>query len=230
MSLHDGHRQRLRARYEAEGLDNFTDIQALELLLFHCIPRQDTNELAHLLLERFGSFSQVLETSPEELAKVKGIGEKTARFLSLLPDITRYYRVDRSKREAILKDLEDCGAYLTAKFSGRCRETVFLLCLDAKCKLLCCPEINEGGTTCAAIPLRRVVEAALASNAVSVILAHNHPSGLAIPSREDVLTTRRVAAALAAVDIRLADHIVVADDEFVSMLQSNYYDPDEYWG
>ena len=101
-------------------------------------------------------------------------------------------------------------------------ETVFLLCLDAKCKVLCCKEVGEGSVNSAAISVRRIVEVALASNATTVVLAHNHPSGLAIPSEEDIPTTRRVAAALNTVEIILADHIVVADDDFVSMVQSGY--------
>lgn len=227
MSIHSGHRQRLRERYIAEGLDSFTDIQVLELLLFYCIPRQDTNALAHQLLKRFGSLSQVLETAPEELQTVEGIGEKAAMFLHLLPDVSRYYATDKAKRTKILKTTEECGAYLMAQFDGRSNETVFLLCLDAKCKVLCCPEISEGSVNCAGVPIRRVVATALAVNATTVVLAHNHPSGLALPSKEDVQTTRRLAAALDAVEVVLADHIVVADDEFVSMAQSGYYRPGE---
>lgn len=227
-SLHDGHRERLRARFQAEGLDNFTEFQVLELLLFYCIPRQDTNELAHKLIEQFGSLPQVLETSPKELMTVKGIGGNTATFLNLIPAVARYYGVERSKREEKpLLTINDCGEYLSQRFKGQSNETVYLLCLDAKCKPLCCPKIGEGSVNSAGVPIRRVVEAALGANATSVIMAHNHPSGLALPSHEDVITTRRLAAALDAVEVRLADHIVVADDDFTSMLQSGYYRPDE---
>ena len=108
------------------------------------------------------------------------------------------------------------------RFFGRKVETVFLLCLDAKCKVLCCKEVGEGSVNSAGISIRRIVETALGANATSVVLAHNHPSGMALPSAEDIQTTRRVAAALNTVDILLADHIVVADDDFVSMVQSGY--------
>ena len=106
-------------------------------------------------------------------------------------------------------------------------ETVFLLCLDAKRKVLCCQMVGEGSVNSASVPVRRVVEMALAANATMVVLAHNHPSGLAMPSYEDIATTKRIAAALDAVEIVLADHIVVADDDFVSMVQSGYYRPCE---
>ena len=227
MSVHDGHRERLRKRFLAEGLDHFTDIQVLELLLFYCIPRQDTNELAHKLKERFGSLSQVLEARPEELMKVSGIGFNTAVFLNLIPAAGRFYSVDRTSNEKILLTTEDCGHYLRRRFEGRNQETVFLLCLDAKCKVLCCQQVGEGSVNSAGVPVRRVVETALAANATTVVLAHNHPSGLALPSYEDIATTRRIAMALDAVEITLADHIVVADGDFVSLVQSGYYRPGE---
>ncbi len=227
-SIHDGHRDRLKARFQTEGLDNFTDVQVLELLLFYCIPRQDTNALAHQLINQFGSLPQVLETSPEELQKVKGIGQNAATFLNMIPAVARYYGVERSKQiDRPLRTINDCGKYLRERFRGQSNETVYLLCLDAKCKPLCCPKIGEGSVNSAGVPIRRVVAAALGANATSVVLAHNHPSGLALPSHEDIMTTRRVAAALDAVEVRLADHIVVADDDFTSLLQSGYYRPEE---
>ena len=222
MSIHDGHRQRLKERFLRGGLDNFTDVQVLELALFYCIPRKDTNPIAHALLDHFGSLSQVLEASVEELQKVPGIGENTAIFLSMLTQVGRYYLVDRSQREVILPTIDKCGAYLVPHFFGRSVETVFLLCLDAKCKVLCCREIGQGSVNSAGISIRKIVEVALGANATTVVLAHNHPSGLALPSAEDIQTTRRVAAALRAVEIHLADHIVVADGDYVSMVQYGY--------
>lgn len=227
MSLHDGHRDRLRKRYLAEGLDHFTEVQVLELMLFYCIPRKDTNELAHRLLERFGSLSQVLDTKPEDLMQVEGIGENAALFLSLFPAVARYYDTNQTKRVTVLKDVDECGKYLLGYFKNRINETVFLLCLDAKRKVLCCQMVGEGSVNSAGVPIRRVVEMALAANATTVVLAHNHPSGLALPSREDVMTTRRLAAALDGVDVILADHLVIADGDYVSMAQSGYYRPGE---
>ena len=89
MSMHDGHRQRLKNRFREEGLDHFDEHQVLELLLFYCIPRIDTNELAHRLLERFGSLANVLEAKAEELEKVPGIGSNAATFLNLVTAVER---------------------------------------------------------------------------------------------------------------------------------------------
>ena len=221
-SLHGGHRDRLKKRFLQQGLDGFTDIQALELLLFYSIPRQDTNPIAHKLLQHFGSLSQVLEAPAEELMQVGGIKEHSAVLLNLINQMGRFYLVDKAQRERVLPTIEDCARYLQPYFYGRMNETVFLLCLDAKCKALCCKEVGEGSVNSAGISVRRIVESALREGATTVVLAHNHPSGIAIPSPEDIQTTRRVAAALQSVEISLADHIVVADDDYVSMVQSGY--------
>ena len=227
MSKHDGHRERLRDRFIKEGLDHFTQEQVLELLLFYSIPRQDTNEIAHDLVDYFGSLHQVLEAPVQELQKVEGIGERSAVLLRLMAEISRYYQVNRAINEKILNSIEACGRYLVPRFVGRRNETVFLLCLDAKCKMLCCREISEGTVNAAGVSVRKVVETALAVNASSVVLAHNHPSGMALPSTEDVVTTRRIAAALRAVDVILVDHLVISDDDYVSLRQSNMYLPEQ---
>lgn len=227
MPTNDGHRQRVKDRFRKEGLDHFDESHVLELLLFYCIPRVDTKPIAKRLLEHFGSLSQVLEASAEELQKVPGVGENAATFLILTTAVGRYYLVNRTTKHTILNTTEKCGQYLLPYFFGRRNETVFLLCLDAKCKLLCCREVGEGSVNSAGIPVRKVVELALGVNATTVVLAHNHPSGLALPSGDDVATTLRIAKALEAVEIELADHIVVADDDFVSLAQSGYYRPGE---
>ena len=219
--MHDGHRQRLKERFRREGLDNFEDLYVLELLLFYCIPRVDTNPIAHRLLEHFGSLTGVLDASVAELEKVEGIGENASTFLSLITEVGRFYQTRRKKDEGtILSNLDKCCDYLIPYFYGREVETVYMLCLDAKSKLLCCRKVGEGSVNSANVPIRRVVEIALGVNATTVVLAHNHPSGLALPSADDIHTTHRLAMALEAVDIVLADHIVVSNDDYVSITSS----------
>ena len=219
-NLHKGHRERLRQSYIENGPDGMHEHQLLELLLTYAIPRRDTNPIAHALLEHFGGFSQVLEAPVEELKRIPGMGESSAAFLRLITETGRYYMVHRSTQASVLPTLEQCAEYMVPFFFGRRLETVFLLCLDAKCKVLCCKEVGEGSVNSAGISVRRIVETALGANASSVVLAHNHPSGVALPSGEDIQTTRRIAMALSAVEITLVDHIVVADEDYVSMAQS----------
>ncbi len=220
MSIHDGHRQRLKEQFRRNGLDSFTDVQALELALFYCIPRKDTNPIAHSLIEHFGSLSQALEAPVEELVKVPGISESSALYLRMITELGRYYLVNRATQHTILPTIDKCAEYMVPFFFGRRVETVFLLCLDAKCKVLCCKEVGEGSVNFAGLSVRKIVETALGANATTVVLAHNHPSGVAVPSGEDLQTTRRLAMALQAVEVNLADHIIVADDDYVSLAQS----------
>lgn len=219
-SVHKGHRERLKQRFLEQGLDGFTDVQVLELLLFYAVPQKDTNPIAHALLDRFGSLSRVLEANVDELKQVNGISDHGATLLSLITELSRFYQVDCARRTESLTTLDACGAYLVPYFFGRTSETVFLLCLDAKCKVLGCKEVGQGSVNSTAISTRKIVETALKENATTVVLAHNHPSGVAVPSNEDVLTTRRLAAALDAVEVHLADHVIVAEGDFVSMVQS----------
>ena len=226
MSDHNGHRQRLKDQYLHNGLDGFTDYQVLELLLYFAIPRIDTNPIAHDLIEHFGTLDRVLDAPSSELMQVPGIGPNAAMLLALITDAARYYQVRRNDNMKILGSVTECGRYMLPYFHGKPYETVLLLCLDAKCKVICCRVVGEGSVNSASVPIRRIVELALTSNASSVVLAHNHPSGIAVPSPEDVVSTRRTAAALAAVDITLVDHIIVADDDFVTLGQSGLYKPE----
>ena len=223
MSMHEGHRERLRDRYKNEGLDNFAPVNVLELLLFYCIPRKDTNPIAHRLLDTFGSLAAVLDAEPEALMKVEGVSQATALFLTMLPDAFRYYRKDANTIK-LVQSIEDCSEYLSDYFIGQTEEVVYLLCLDAKCKIICCREISRGNGNSAMIYTPKILEIAVNVKARSVILAHNHPGGLAVPSGEDLNTTKMVAMALNAANIELADHMIFCEDESVSIRASGYFD------
>nr|WP_084233557.1 DNA repair protein RadC [Papillibacter cinnamivorans] len=215
--MHDGHRQRMKRRFLGTGMDSFEDHNVLEILLFYSIPQKDTNPLAHELITRFGSLEGVFDAPAEELMKVPGVGENTAALIKLIPQVYRRYMISKTGSGAILNSSEKAGVFLLPRFAAERDEVVYLVCLDAKCKVLSCRLMFRGSVNSAHVSVRKIVEAALTNNSTSVILAHNHPSGIALPSEEDNLTTLRIQAALEAVGIELADHIVVADDDFVSI-------------
>ncbi|MBO5837896.1 MAG: DNA repair protein RadC [Oscillospiraceae bacterium] len=229
MSIHDGHRQRVRERFLNSDLTAFEDHEVLELLLFYCIPRCDTNEIAHRLVKRFGSFAQVLDAPVCELQKVEGIGESAAVFLSLMRSVSGYYQKSRLEKNTALTTISEYGNYLVPHFLTQRTEEVYLLCLDAKCMVLGCNKVGDGNINSTNISIRKIVDMAISSNATSVVLAHNHPSGIALPSAEDVATTKLVANALIMVDVILNDHIIVADNDYVSMVESNLYRPDDVY-
>ena len=226
MSVHDGHRARMRERFLENGLDNFAEHEALEMLLYHCLPRGDTNDLAHRLIREISSLPQVLEASVEDLQKVDGVGKHTAESLHFFAHFCRYYVVKQAQDEGNpLDSVKSSGNYLWPRFMGQRNELVYIVCLDAKAKVLNCKLLAEGSMNSAAVSVRKIVEVALSANASSVILAHNHPSGLAVPSGEDAQTTLTVAKALRTVDIILKDHLVFSRTDYVSMRESGYYDP-----
>ena len=199
MGAHDGHRQRLIARFLEEGLDSFEEHNVLELLLFYSIPRRDTNVLAHRLIDAFGSLAGVLEAPYSELLQIEGVGENTAALIKLMPEMARAY-LSREREEICLDSTEKAGRYLLPRFIGRREETVFLVCVDAKCRVLSCGMLHRGSV-----------------NASEV---HNHPGGVALPSPEDLDTTRRVRSVLEAMGVQLMDHIIVADGDYVSLADS----------
>lgn len=215
-----GHRKRVKDRFRKEGLDNFDEVHALELLLFYCVPRKDTKPIARRLIDRFGSYDKVLEATPEALKKVEGVGEGIATYLNLLRDSMRYYLVSRDEEPTILDDPDKYTKYLANMFQGKREEEAWVLCLDGKGKLLNKQKVSEGGADSASVSVRSVVELALTVNASSVILAHNHPNGLALPSAADVIVTDQIYASLAALGIKLADHVIVGEYESTSMVQS----------
>jgi DNA repair protein RadC len=213
----------MKQRFLTHGLDSFDDHNALELLLFYALPRVDANPIAHELEERFGALSGVFDAPYEELVKVPGIGENAALLIKLIPQVARRYQISRAKPNSILNSTRKAGDFLLPYFYGERDEVVYMVCLDAKCKALNCKLMFRGGVNSASLNIRKIVENALAGNASSVILAHNHTSGIAIPSQEDKDTTRRVRDALRAVEITLADHIVVADSDYVSFADNGFF-------
>lgn len=219
MGVHDGHREKMRRRFLEAGLDSFAEHEALELLLFYAIPRRDTNELAHRLIDHYGTLDAVLSAPVEELMRIDGIGENAAVLLQLVPKVIQKARLSANK-ETIVNSTEKAGAFLLERFWGEKNEVIYQLCLDRKGKLLACRRLNEGGVDSSELNIRRLVENALLVSASGVILAHNHPSGIALPSAEDYATTERVQTALNIVGVTLVDHIIVADDDFVSMADS----------
>ena len=208
MGVHDGHRSRMKERFRGHGLENFNDINALELLLFYAAPRRDTNGMAHALLERFGSFSAVLEANEQELLAVPGIGENAVTLLRLIPEP--------------IDSAEAAGHYFIPRFMYETEETVYALLLDARKRPIRCAVISRGTVDAAEVNARRLAELALQYRASAVILAHNHRSGVALPSVEDETSTARLARALDLLGVELSDHIIVAGNDYVSMREGGF--------
>ena len=219
-----GHRQRVKQRFRDEGLGHFEESHALELLLFYAVPRRDTKPIARRLLDAFGSYSKVLEADMAALCKVEGVGESVATYIKLLHASYRYYHLNKNVQPQSFHNTEEYAKYLIALYHGLNKEQVHITCLNAKGELIFSKLLAEGTVTSVDIPIRRLMDISINCGAVSVILSHNHPDGLLKGSPEDVACTRRVAKALLAAEIRLIDHVLVSGDDYVSLLESGFYD------
>lgn len=220
MGVHDGHRQRRREQFLLRGEEAFADYELLELLLFYAIPRRDTNPIAHELMNKFGTLQGVLSAPVQELEKVEGMGRGAATLLKLVTPVCRRARL--SRRDEVLDTSEGIGGYFLDLLAGEREEVCYQLCLDAKGRRLSTVRLSQGEAAAVGLNVRKIVENTIFSGAVLVALAHNHPSGVALPSPEDCAATRQVAAALDAVGVRLVEHIIVADEDYISMRQEGY--------
>ncbi|NLC72539.1 MAG: RadC family protein [Ruminococcaceae bacterium] len=222
MGIHDGHRKRMKEHFEKSGLTGFSDINALELLLFYSIPRTDTNPIAHALIDSFGSLNSVLSADIEELCKVPGVGRQTAVYLKLISETGKRQAASNTPKSKKIKNTREAAEYLKPLYLFERDEIVYMLSLDSACKILSCREIGRGDESCAGISIRKTVRQAVTSEAAQVILAHNHKSEILSPSKDDIETTKRLSTALDAVGIKLKEHIIISDTDYYSMAAEGY--------
>jgi len=204
-------------------MDSFNDLNALELLLFYAIPRRDTNVIAHALMDRFGGLSGVFDASIPELMDVSGIGENAALLIKLVPQMMKKKELSKVRDMRTFHKSSQVAQFLIPRFMEEREELVLVVCLDTRNSLLCCEVLNRGVVNAVDISTRRLAEHALKHKASAVILAHNHPDGVAMPSREDEVFTAKAQDALRLIGIRMMDHIIVAGKNYFSMRDSGFY-------
>lgn len=210
----------LSRRFMQRSPDGLRDEELLELLLRYC--REDAGDMARRIMERFPNIAVIMEADAEDLSTVEGMDEDTVLLLRLIPELHRRYFLSRSRAQKRLADSRDYGNYLQPYFYGARDEMVYLLLLDGAGQVLNCRLLAKGSVNATGVPIRRLVQEALTANATGIVLAHNHPCGIALPSKEDVELTLRLREALEIMDLTLLDHIIVADDDFVSLRDSGY--------
>lgn len=222
-SVHNGHRNRMKEKFLREGADAFREHEILELLLYYAVPRRDTNPLAHRLLERFGSLSAVMD-APADVLREFGLSANMTVLLKLIPEISRVYMDSRRAGKELVTE-ENIREKILSKFVGRQKEIVVLMLLNGRGQELFCDVVSRGSVNASEIYVRKLIELAVKYNASLAVLAHNHPSGLALPSGKDIAATKKIKAALKLIGVRLTDHIIVTDNDCVSMAQiDDYFD------
>ncbi len=216
---HTGHRKRLKKKFIENGLDIFEPHEALEMYLFYAIPRKDTNPLAHRLLDRYLTIGGVCDAPIDELQREFGLSESAAVFLKMLPEMSRLYTESKLSDEYVI-DYETLGDVFKTKFIGRTNEAVALMLGDAKGKMIYFDIISKGSINSSSMPIRKIVDLSLRHNAKTAFIAHNHPSGSALPSKADIDSTQMIFETLSTVSVELVDHFIVTDDDYVSLRQS----------
>ena len=219
-NLHKEHRLRVKERFLRDGLEHFAPHEVLELLLFFAIPQKDTNLLGHRLIERFGSLSRVFRATQEELRTVEGIGDHAAALLQLCMPLASYVMADEYREgKSVFAKAEDLGRYFVDRFMGEDTETVYLMLLNNRREMIECTRVYVGSVNSVGVTPRRLIELALRQDAGAVVLAHNHPTGIAIPSSEDIHTTNLLQRAFEAVGVPLLEHILVAGRSYTPILK-----------
>lgn len=218
--IHTGHRKRMREEFMRSGAAGMGDHRLLELLLFYAIPQGDVNPLAHRLVDHFGSLGGVLHATHDQLIGVPGVGDSTAVLLELVPAIAARCMAENASFDGQIVDIWQLKELLEPYFFGQRDEAAYLVCMDGKSKVLTVRKLGQGVVDAVHIVTRKVLEAALSCNASQVVLAHNHVSGVAVPSHADVDTTQRLKRLLAEAGIDVVDHLIFAGGDMVSMAQS----------
>ncbi|MBQ9941041.1 MAG: hypothetical protein IJO74_05845 [Clostridia bacterium] len=214
-NLHRNHRQRLKNRFLNQGLDGFEPHNILELLLFFSVPQGDTNELAHILLNKFGSLSGVFSAPYNELKKVKGVGDHTATMLKLMPELFTIYAKDRVNESHTKKfSVDDVAKYLLPLFISCDTEVVRVLYFDTKMNMMKDSVAFTGDVNSANLSYKDIASTSLTNNWPNVIIAHNHPNGNPMPSMEDIRTTNLLHDGLAMFNINLIEHIVISGSRY----------------
>lgn len=210
---HANHRQRVRERFEKEGLDAFADHNVLEMLLFYCIPRLDTNEISHELLKQFGSISGVLDADINALRDVPGIGHDAALFLKFTDALCRRYYIDRKQERALILNSEDAKNFIEPYFLGENEEMFIAVLLDGCSTVRKIALVDRGNEESVAVNVNRIIKEVVNNQASVVVLAHSHPNGFARPSRDDIDITSELAKKLEAIDVKLGEHLIFSKND-----------------
>lgn len=221
-NAHQGHRSRMFARIEKYGWESLSDHELVEVMLYFCIARANTNGIAHALLEKFGSIKAILDANQKELMTVKGIGPRSAFMIKMLPAILCRYLTDASGKTYRYDTVGKIGEYLYCKFLGTDREQLYMMLFNNRLNLIDCVLISEGVINCSEVMMRKISENIIHSNASLIVLAHNHPQGMAIPSQSDRENTEILRTHVENMGVQLLDHLVFADQKYASIMKKEY--------
>ncbi len=222
-NVHDKHRERMRARFSKNGLDGMQPHEIIEMLLFYAIPRKNTNDIAHALIDRFKTVAGVFEATENQLMTVKGVGPQAASLIHMILPLFHEYTKSINSTPR-LSSHDKCGEYVLSQYAGLLKERVCLVCVDSNYRVIAFETICEGDVSSVVVDNRTLLSVIFKyPKTACVVLAHNHPGGLALPSREDILSTGQLSKMLRTINIGLLDHIIVAHGDYVSLSYSTEF-------
>ncbi len=226
--MHENHRQRMRTRALSEGLSGFHDHELLEMLLYYAIPRIDTNETAHQMLEHFGSIKNIMEANADDFTDISGVGQSSALLFQLMIETCRRYLLDvynvKGKRYTSLSSV---ASFFIPRFLGAEREELHVMLFNNRMNLISYQVVSQGAVNTTLVPMRYIVEKAYRKNASCAILAHNHPNGIAIPSQDDINITKEMVRMFDMMGIVLREHLVIAGLHFYPIIRKHSKDFDK---
>lgn len=211
--IHAKHRQRVKENYRNVGIAGLQPHNVLEMLLFYCIPRVDTNEIAHSLINEFGSLDGVFDAPYEALKSIDGIGQEAATFLKFVPDVCRYYMLSKAQAKSHIINSKDAANYLKPFFINAVAEKFVVMYLDGHGNVIKCSEFTQNENDNVFVDMKTVVREAYVFNASGVVIAHNHPGGFAVPSNNDKVQTERLWKLLVQFNISLCEHIIFTNND-----------------
>lgn len=223
-NLHEGHRKRVKERFLKHGLESFTEVQVLETLLFYAVPKKDTNETAHLLLNTFGSLKKVFEADYEQLLAVDGIGENAASLIKFFQMASKRYLelVYAEHEEATYNTPESLMDYCKQLFLGEKKELIYVIGLDADLVIVNKELIADGSPDSVYIPNRKIMDFVYKTNISRIVITHNHPNGMCLASHADIETTGELVELMDQIEVEVVDHIIVGKTGASSMRNSLY--------
>ena len=212
----------MREKLFSSGVESFHDHELLEMLLYACDSRRNTNDVAHLLIERFCSLGGVFSASTEALKTVPGVKDAAAAQIMIVRELMRRLEAGRAERPTSFENRMQVCEYILSLYKFSSVEELYILMFDGGDRLIDTVLINRGNTGTVSMDLRKMAQEALRRDAASVIIAHNHPGGKLIASHEDVMLTRDASVALNKMGISVVDHILVADNKYTSIMNSAF--------
>ncbi len=219
-NLHSKHRERLRDKFMKVGIDGLQEHEIIELLLFYAIPRKNTNEIAHKLINEYGNLGNIFDAEEENLVKIAGVGESVATMFRLMRECVNKYINDKNNIANVHLTPLNINTYIKNLFYGHTKEVAYAVLLDSDCSVKKVKKLSSGTVNATPIYPREVVKLAVNERYPYLLLAHNHPNGSAVPSPDDLKITKTIELALNFVEVRLVDHVIVAGEKTISLARN----------